>query len=156
MPAYITADARAAMHVGIANSRRRGKRSRHSQSMRNPQFYVSGKRPIAIWSGAVTGVRNTFHICLRAFYRNPLKILLSLYFDSVIQLCYRFARVITGATLDAWTRVNTSSSMAAARSGGWTSFVWLDNGCLSWLDIPSMLMVEVCIQWYKVILLTNV
>ena len=26
----------------------RGKRSRHSRRMRNPQFYISGKRPIAI------------------------------------------------------------------------------------------------------------
>ena len=34
------------MHVGIANPRSRGKRSRHSRRMRNPQFYVSGKRPI--------------------------------------------------------------------------------------------------------------
>ena len=35
------------MHVGISNPRGRGKRSRHSRHMRNPQFYVSGKRPIA-------------------------------------------------------------------------------------------------------------
>ena len=34
------------MHVGIANPWWRGKRSRHSWRMRNPQFYVSGKRPI--------------------------------------------------------------------------------------------------------------
>ena len=32
------------MHVGIANTRCRGKRSRHSRRMRNPQFCVSGKR----------------------------------------------------------------------------------------------------------------
>ena len=32
------------MHVGIANPHWRGKRSRHSRRMRNPQFYVSGKR----------------------------------------------------------------------------------------------------------------
>ena len=31
---------------GFLLSRRRGKRSRHSRRMRNPQFYVSGKRPI--------------------------------------------------------------------------------------------------------------
>ena len=35
--------ARAVMHVGIANPRWRGKRSRHSRRMNNPQFYVSGK-----------------------------------------------------------------------------------------------------------------
>ena len=34
------------MHVGIANPRWRGKRSRHSRCMRNPQFYVSVKRSI--------------------------------------------------------------------------------------------------------------
>ena len=39
MPACITA--RAVMHVGIANPRWRGNRSRHSRRMRNPQFYVS-------------------------------------------------------------------------------------------------------------------
>ena len=33
-------------------SRRRGKRSRHSQCMHNPRFYVSGKRPIVL--GLVT------------------------------------------------------------------------------------------------------
>ena len=35
------------MHVRIANLRWRGKRSRYSRRMRNPQIYVSGKRPIA-------------------------------------------------------------------------------------------------------------
>ena len=45
-------DARAVMHAGIANSRfplnsaAGGKRSRHSRRMRNPRFYVSGKRPM--------------------------------------------------------------------------------------------------------------
>ena len=38
--------ARAVMHVGIAKSRWRGKRFRHSLRMRSLQFYVSGKRPI--------------------------------------------------------------------------------------------------------------
>ena len=38
--------ARAVMHVGIANPRWRGKRSRHSRRMRSQQFYVSVKRPI--------------------------------------------------------------------------------------------------------------
>ena len=35
------------MHVRIANPRWRGRRSRHSRRMRNPQFFVSGKRPMA-------------------------------------------------------------------------------------------------------------
>ena len=34
------------MYVGIAKPRWRGKRSRHSRHMRNPQIYVSGKRPM--------------------------------------------------------------------------------------------------------------
>ena len=38
--------ARAVMHVGITNPRWRGKRSRHFRRMHNPQFIVSGKRPI--------------------------------------------------------------------------------------------------------------
>ena len=36
------------MHVGIANPRWRGKCSRHSRRMRNPPFYVSGKRPMGL------------------------------------------------------------------------------------------------------------
>ena len=39
-------DSRAVMGVGIDKPRWRGKRSQHSRRMRNPQFYVSGKRPI--------------------------------------------------------------------------------------------------------------
>ena len=39
--------ARAVMHVGIANPWWRGKRSWHSRRMRNLQFNVSGKRPMA-------------------------------------------------------------------------------------------------------------
>ena len=34
---------------GVAYPQWRGKRSRHSRRMRNPQFYVSGKRPVVIW-----------------------------------------------------------------------------------------------------------
>ena len=41
-------DARAVMHVGIANPRWRGKRSQNSRCMRNPQFYVSGKRSMYV------------------------------------------------------------------------------------------------------------
>ena len=35
------------MHIGIANQRWWEKRPRHSRSMRNPKFYVSGKRSMA-------------------------------------------------------------------------------------------------------------
>ena len=41
-------DARVVMHVGITNPRWRGKRSRHSRRMCNPQFYVSDKR-LMLW-----------------------------------------------------------------------------------------------------------
>ena len=40
-------DASAVMHVRITNPSWRGKRSRHSRRMHNPQFYVSDKRPLA-------------------------------------------------------------------------------------------------------------
>ena len=40
--------ARAVMHVGTANPWWRGKRSRHSQHMRNQQICVSGKRPMGL------------------------------------------------------------------------------------------------------------
>ena len=48
-PSASTTTARAVMHVEIANPRWWGKRSRHSWRMRNPQFYLSGKRPIVRW-----------------------------------------------------------------------------------------------------------
>ena len=35
-------------HGGVSNPWCWGKRSRHSRRMRNPQFYVSGKRPVAL------------------------------------------------------------------------------------------------------------
>ena len=38
--------ARDMMHVGIANPRWRGKRFRHPRRMRNPQLYISSKRPM--------------------------------------------------------------------------------------------------------------
>ena len=40
--------ASAVMYVAIANSRWRGKRSRLSRRMRNPQFFVSGKRHMVL------------------------------------------------------------------------------------------------------------
>ena len=42
----VSDNARAVMHVGMANPQWRGKRSRHSRRMRNPQFNVSGKGSI--------------------------------------------------------------------------------------------------------------
>ena len=55
-------NARAVMHVGIANPRWRGKRSRHSRRMRNPQFYVFGKRPMhGTWAFCICYV--CLHTC---------------------------------------------------------------------------------------------
>ena len=48
--------ARVVVHVGIANPRWWGKRSHHSQHMHNPQFYVSGKRPMPIHQGCSSGI----------------------------------------------------------------------------------------------------
>ena len=42
------------VHVWIANPRWRGKRSRHSRCMHNPQFYVSGKRPMILFLQIIT------------------------------------------------------------------------------------------------------
>ena len=42
------------MHVAVTNPRWRGKRSRHSRRMRNPRFYVSGKRPIDLFLEILT------------------------------------------------------------------------------------------------------
>ena len=65
IPARFTA--RAVTHVpwcmpgslthGFLCRRWRGKRSRHSQRMRNPQFYVSGKWPIAFLSSFERGAK---------------------------------------------------------------------------------------------------
>ena len=54
------------MHVGVANSRWWGKRSRHSRSMRNQQFYVFGKRPM------ITSLTLGHHIdlCKRWYHFN--------------------------------------------------------------------------------------
>ena len=43
---------------GFLWSRWRGKHSRHSRRMRYPQFYVSGKRPIAVPCGIIPLGRN--------------------------------------------------------------------------------------------------
>ena len=57
------------MHVGIANMRWRGKRSRHSRRMRNPQFYVSGKRPMEVFPWDTT-TRESFVSILGKLLRN--------------------------------------------------------------------------------------
>ena len=54
--------ARAVMHVGIANPWWRGKRSRHSRRMHNPQIYVSGKRPNFCYQGLLCCICILFQI----------------------------------------------------------------------------------------------
>ena len=56
-------DARVVMQVGFANPQWQGKRSRHYRRMHNPEFYASGKRPMAFrnWfssSGWCRGIRS--------------------------------------------------------------------------------------------------
>ena len=46
---------------GLLWKRWRGKRSRHSRRMRNPQFYVSGKRPIATGGRLCNHAHNHLH-----------------------------------------------------------------------------------------------
>ena len=62
-------DAHALMHVGIANPRCRGKRSRHSRRMRNPQFYVSDKRPMR---KGLTNGRSLMHYMYHHFSAEAL------------------------------------------------------------------------------------
>ena len=76
--------ARAVMHVGIAYPWWWGKRSRHSRRMRNPQFYVSGKRPMTL---AHILHYSTF---LQWFHRLPFD---SLYNESVKQSFANFFAV---------------------------------------------------------------
>ena len=63
---------------GFLWSRLRGKRSRHSRCMRNPQFCLSGKRPVGICHGSQNKLRSPccvagycftphFHLKLHAF-----------------------------------------------------------------------------------------
>ena len=61
-------DAHAVMHVGIANPRYRENSSRHSRCMHNPQVYVSGKRPIVLFSLHTANTHIGWkHICLPPF-----------------------------------------------------------------------------------------
>ena len=50
------------MHFGIVNPRWRGKRSRHSRRMRNPRFYVSGKRPMYVSAWIYRTLRKLYHM----------------------------------------------------------------------------------------------
>ena len=58
----------AVMHVGIAKPRWWGKRFRHTRRMRNPQFCVSGKRPINAY---LSGADHTGTICILPVWSAP-------------------------------------------------------------------------------------
>ena len=67
--------ARAVMHVGIANLRWRGKRSRHSRRMRNPQFCVSGKRPMClqmVWCLSVPDYQGLYSLNGKTLYNREI------------------------------------------------------------------------------------
>ena len=55
IPTWYVRHARSLMHVWIAIPRWRGKRSRHPRRMRNPYYYVSGKKPMG-FQGTTTSV----------------------------------------------------------------------------------------------------
>ena len=54
--------------IGFLWSWRRGKRSRHSRRMRNPQFYVSGKKPIPLYHRPVLGLGFLYSVLVLATY----------------------------------------------------------------------------------------
>ena len=66
---------RVVMHVGIANPRWRGKRTRHSRRVRNPQFYVLARGPLFRWRHQSTQweVTNTAILiwCSRSSQKSP-------------------------------------------------------------------------------------
>ena len=69
-------DARAVVHVGIANPRYRGNSFRHSRRMRNPQFYVSGKSPTVLFSLYTANTHIVWkRICLPPFTSRSQRLL---------------------------------------------------------------------------------
>ena len=73
--------ARTVMHVGIANLWWRGKCSRHSRHMRNPQFYVSGKRPMGAYSpdrsGQIIHINLTYGVRVGVVYTNTTEFMVT-------------------------------------------------------------------------------
>ena len=60
------------MHVGVINPLWREKRSRHFQRMRNPQIYVSGKRPVCMCVPTITfGIYLAQSQYLYTFHHRP-------------------------------------------------------------------------------------
>ena len=60
----------AVMHVGIANPRWWGKRSRHSRRMRDPQYYQSGNRPLDANDWGLVGVMSWHSAGANPFWNN--------------------------------------------------------------------------------------
>ena len=85
---------------GFLWSRQRGKRSRHSRHMRNPQFYVSCKRPMAFIRRVLTGLHIT---CAHTTWKNNSPASLSLGEHSNKELsgdCWKFDYWSTLYTID--------------------------------------------------------
>ena len=78
--------ARAVMYVGIAHPRWWGNRSRQSQRMRNPQFYVSGKRPIVIFKYIIPKVKFR-HLCYLPVKQNLVRNVITAVKLVIVQQC---------------------------------------------------------------------
>ena len=75
------------MHVGIANLRWRGKCSQHSLRMRNPQFYVSDKRPITWFQHSDTNPIPKIHcVFLSGFLSKGLYTLNKMSYQQILQI----------------------------------------------------------------------
>ena len=77
--------ARAVIHVGISNPRRQGKRSRHPRRMYNPQFYVSGKRPMISSVYSISELGN----CMNCWYTSM--------FPKINSACYLWYQIDTAS-----------------------------------------------------------
>ena len=83
--------------VEIANPRWRGKHSRHARRMRNPKFYVSGKRPID-----EIGTMNTQWIKRSTFYRRHFQLLIICMALYILTQFFADLKVMTWHEIDKW------------------------------------------------------
>ena len=101
------------LHVGIANPRRRGKRSRHSRCMHNPQVCVFGKRPME--NGAIV---SSYYFWPRT-YR---------------VLCNVSFMYSTSLPLDSQSHTSTVYWCIASKLKAPRNFYWMSNMFL-WVEI---------------------
>ena len=91
------------MHVRVANLQWRGK---HSRRMRNPQFYVSGKRPMAWWLLTPNHFLNQlWFIFVQTLWHSPghniTKCSTNLYWNDTLRNL-NFERSLNGGSLLGW------------------------------------------------------